>query len=116
MTTPEKIAAAALKWAAAERAKKLTKLAFNSAWDKCHHYPEESEVSYPLFERRCGEGVTGLVENWFYVETDRLCHKDPLWIAQRMAWLEYKAAVKYAGICRAALTRMCNRVNAEGGK
>ena len=120
-TPAEKIAAAALKWAAAEVAKKAAKKAFADAWGACFINKEGSlysdPESLPMFQRETGPSDSGYgyVVYWIYskhVAEDLRgdeCESDPLWIAQNRAWSALKEATAKAGAARGALTRMCNR-------
>lgn len=117
-TPAEKIAAAALKWAAAESAKKAAKKAFGEAMAPCFvevprvgDWPE----SKPLFVRTREREGYGYSEYWVYSEhapkelRGDECEGDERWIAQNKAWLALKEATAKAGAARSALTRMCNR-------
>ena len=42
------------------------------------------------------------------------CKGSAEWVNQRLAFEQRRIARKYAGIRRSVLTRMCNKVNAEG--
>lgn len=120
-TTAEKIAAAALKWSAAEAAKKDAKRAFADAWGACFINKEgglySGPESLPMFVRDIGPSdfSEGYVVHWCYsqhVAEDLRgddCRADPLWIAQNKAWSALKWAARAAGAARGALTRMCNR-------
>lgn len=119
MSTPaEKIAAAALKWAAAESAKKAAKKAFGEAMAPCFvDVPQLNDwpKSVPLFVRTREIEGYGYSEYWVYCEhapadvRGQECEGDERWIAQNKAWRVLKEATAKAGAARSALTRMCNR-------
>lgn len=119
----EKIAAAALKWAAAESAKKAAKKAFGEAMAPCFvevprvgDWPE----SKPLFVQAREYDEWGVRFNYYWIYSEHApeelrgeeCDGDERWIAQSKAWDALKEATKAAGNARATLTRMCNRERA----